>query len=124
MAIAICVLLAGLYVLGGRRPVRLVNSRRRWGARHWRATAFAAALVLITLSLSGPGDALARQSFSARTAQLMGLLMVAAPLLVLGAPQPHIARLLALDPRQGVRARWAPPAAFLLFNGTLLLAYL
>ncbi len=124
MAITICVLLAGLYLLGGRRPVRVVNSRRRWGARHWRATAFAAALALITLSLSGPGDALARQSFSARTAQLMVLLMVAAPLLVLGAPQPRIARLLGSDPRQGVRARWAPLAAFLLFNGALLLAYL
>src|SRR5438309_130335 len=101
MAITICVLLAGLYLLGGRRPVRVVGSRRRWGARHWRATAFAAALALVALSLSGPGDALARQSFSARTTQLMVLLMVAAPLLVLGAPKPRIARLLGSDPRQG-----------------------
>jgi putative membrane protein len=124
MAIPICLLVAVLYVLGGRRPVRVVDSRRRWGPRHWRATAFAAALALVALSLSGPGDALARQSFSARTAQLIVLLMVAAPLLVLGAPKPRIARLLGSDPRQGPRAIWAPLMALLLFNGTLLLAYL
>jgi cytochrome c oxidase assembly factor CtaG len=123
MAIAICLVLAVVYLLGGRRAVRVVDSHPRWSARHWRATAFYAGLALIALSLSGPGDALARQSFSSRTVQLMGLLMVVAPLLVLGAPQPRIRRLLGADPRHGVRALWVPIMAFLLFNSALLLAF-
>jgi putative membrane protein len=123
MAIAICLILAVVYLLAGRRAVRVVDSRPRWNARHWRATAFYAGLALIALSLSGPGDALARQSFSARTVQLMGLLMLVAPLLVLGAPQPRLRRLLGADPRHGVRTLWVPVIAFLLFNGMLLLAF-
>ena len=123
MAIAVCLTLAVAYVLGGRRPVRVVDARPRWGPRQWRAVAFASALVLTAVTLSGPGDALARQSFSTRTAQLMGLLMVVAPLLVLGAPHPRFSRLLGLHPRGGSGSLWVPLAAFLLFNGALLLAY-
>jgi cytochrome c oxidase assembly factor CtaG len=124
MAIAVCLTLAVVYLLGGRRPMRLLDSRPRWGARHWRASAFAAALVLIALTLSGTGDALARQSFSARTAQLMALLMVVAPLLVLGAPHPRFSRLVRFPPPGGARPLGVPLIAFLLFNGALLLAYL
>ena len=124
MAIAACLILAAVYLLGGRRPVRVLNSRPRWSARHWRASAFATGLVLVALSLSGPGDALARQSFSARTAQLIGLLMIVAPLLVLGAPQPRVFRLLGFHPRDGGRRLWVSVMAFLLFIGALLLAYL
>ena len=123
MAIAICLVLAVVYLLGGRRAVHVVDSHPRWSARHWRATAFYAGLTLVALSLSGPGDAVARQSFSSRTVQLMGLLMVVAPLLVLGAPQPRIRRLLGTDPRQRIRALWVPVMVFLLFNGALLLAF-
>ena len=123
MAIALCLTLAVAYVLCGRRPVRVIDASPSWGPRQWRATAFAAALVLIALTLSGPGDALARQSFSARTAQLMGLLMVVAPLLVLGAPQPRFSRLTGVHPRGGGQPSWVPLMAFLLFNGALLLAY-
>lgn len=123
MAIALCLTLAVAYLLGGRRPVRVIDARPRWGARQWRATAFSAALVLSALTLSGPGDALARQSFSARTAQLMGLLMMVAPLLVLGAPHPRFSRLLRFHPRGGKRPLWVSLMAFLLFNGALLLAY-
>jgi putative membrane protein len=123
MAIALCLTLAVAYLLGGRRPVRVMDARPRWGPRQWRATAFATALVAIALTLSGPGDALARQSFSARTAQLMSLTMVMAPLLVLGAPYPRFSRLLGFQPRGGRRPLWVPLMAFLLFNGALLLAY-
>jgi cytochrome c oxidase assembly factor CtaG len=121
---ALCTLVAVCYWLGGRRPVRLVDASRRWSGRHWRATAFYVGLGMTTVGVSGPADALARQSFSARTAQLMVLLMVVGPLLVLGAPQPRISRLLGLDPRQSGRALWVPVVAFALFNGALLLAYL
>jgi cytochrome c oxidase assembly factor CtaG len=123
MAIALCLTLAVAYLLGGRRPVRVMDARPRWGPRQWRATAFATALVAIALTLSGPGDALARQSFSARTAQLMSLTMVMAPLLVLGAPNPRFSRLLGFRPRGAGRPLWVPLMAFLLFNGALLLAY-
>jgi cytochrome c oxidase assembly factor CtaG len=124
MAIAVCLALAVAYLLGGRRPVRLMNARPRWGPRQWRASAFAAAVVAIGLSLSGPGDALARHSFSTRTVLLMGLIMVVAPLLVLGAPHPRFARLLGFHPHGRRRPLLWPLMAFLLFNGALLLAYL
>jgi cytochrome c oxidase assembly factor CtaG len=123
MAIALCLTAAVLYLLGGRRPVRLLDAPRRWNSRRWRATAFFAGLVMIAVVLSGPVDALARQSFSARTAQLIGLVMVAAPLLVLGAPQPRWRRLIGRPIKSHASSLWVPVAAFVLFSGVVGLAF-
>ncbi|TMG33512.1 MAG: cytochrome c oxidase assembly protein, partial [Chloroflexi bacterium] len=82
------------YVLGGRRPVSVVGKRRRWGARQWRTTAFASGLLIAIVGLSEPIDAVVRNAFWTRTAQLMVMVMVAAPLLVLGSPTPRFQRLL------------------------------
>jgi cytochrome c oxidase assembly factor CtaG len=123
MAILLCLILVVLYLLGGRRPVRLLQAPRRWNARRWRATAFCAALVMTAVVLSGPVDALARQSFSARTAQLIGLLMVAAPLLVLGAPQPRLRRLIGRPIHSHGSSSLVPVAAFVLFSGAVGLAF-
>jgi len=65
--------------------------RRLWRARPgapagWRAVAFAAGLATVALALASPLDALSRVRFAAHMAQHMLLIMVAAPLLVLGAP--------------------------------------
>jgi cytochrome c oxidase assembly factor CtaG len=124
MAIGLSLVLGVLYLLAGRRPVRLVDAPHRWNGRQWRATAFFAGLGLVAVVLSGPVDALARASMATRTAQLVALLMVVAPLLVLGAPEPRLRRLLVGRPRPTRRLPAMPILAFLLFNGGILLAYL
>src|ERR1700736_2693668 len=122
MAILLCLILIVLYLLGGRRRLRLLGPRR-WNARHWRAIAFFAGLAMIAVVLSGPADALARQSLSARTAQLIGLLMVAAPLLVLGAPQARLLRAIGKRAEAHGSSLWVPLAVFVLFNAAVVLAF-
>jgi cytochrome c oxidase assembly factor CtaG len=78
---------------------------------------------MIAVALSGPGDTLARQSFPARTAQLIGLLMVAAPLLVLGAPQPRLRRLMGKRTQDHGSPPWLPLAVFMLFNVSVGMAF-
>ena len=123
MAVLLCAILAVGYLLGGHRPVRVLDAPPCWNARRWRAVAFFTALVLLALAVAGPIDGLARQSFSARTAQLMGLLMVVAPLLVLGAPQSRFLRLIGKRSHDRGSPSWVPLAAFVLFNGAILLAF-
>lgn len=125
MAVGLSIILGALYVLGGRRPVRVLVARHGWTGRQWRATAFFVGLGLAGLGLSGPVDALARASMATRTAQLVALLMLAVPLLVLGAPEPRVRRLLVGHHRPSVRpAVLAPVLAFLLFNAGIVVAYL
>jgi cytochrome c oxidase assembly factor CtaG len=124
MAGALCLIFGVLYLLGGRRPVRLVDARHRWTSRHWRASAFYVGLVLVVVGVSGPVDALVRGSMAMRTAQLIALLMVVAPLLVLGAPEPRFRRLLVGRTRPARRPLAVPILAFVLFNTGILLAYL
>jgi len=123
MAVPLGIILALFYLLGGRRPVRLLGSEPHWNARQWRACAFFAGLVLLALGTSAPLDALTRQSLSGRTAQLMALLMVVAPLLVLGAPQPRFLRLIQTRRYDNRSPSWVPAAAFLLFNGAVILSF-
>jgi cytochrome c oxidase assembly factor CtaG len=123
MAVGLCLVLGVLYVLGSRRPVRLIDARWHWTGRQWRATAFFAGLGLVAVNLSGPVDTLARASLASRTAQLMALVMVLAPLLVVGAPEPRLRRLLP-GTRTRRRTIATPIIAFVLFNGAILLAYL
>ena len=123
MAVGLCLVLGVLYVLGGRRPVRLVDAGWHWTGRQWRATAFFAGLGMVAVGLSDPVDTLARASLATRTAQLMALVMVLAPLLVVGAPEPRLRRLLAgTGPWRRTIA--TPIIAFVLFNGAILFAYL
>jgi cytochrome c oxidase assembly factor CtaG len=59
-----------------------------------------------------------------RTAQSVTLLMLVAPLLVLGAPQARFRRLVDSRSQPSRRSLAVPILAFLLFNGGILLAYL
>jgi len=124
MAVGVSVILGVLYLLGGRRPVRVLDAQPHWTGRHWRATAFFAGLGLVGVLLSAPVDAVARISMATRTAQLVALVMLVAPLLVLGAPEPRFRRLFVRRPHLLRRRVVIPVLAFLLFNGAVLLAYL
>ena len=125
MVVLLGALLAVGYWLGGRRPLRVIDAQPRWGARQWRASAFGGGLLMVMASLVDPVDARVRQSFWLQTVQLIALVMVAAPLLVIGAPTPRLLRLFGNSGREQRRPlKFYAIAAFGLFNGALLLAYM
>jgi putative membrane protein len=125
MIAVLCAVGALGYWLGGRRPIRVVDGHRGWGARQWRALAFAAGLAMLAVIAADPVDTLVRHAFWTRTSQLIVLVMVAAPLLVLGAPTPRFRRLVGLPSREvGRPGRLGSVLAFSLFNGAMVLAYI
>lgn len=86
-------LLAGtVYAIGLRRVWR--RAGRGHGIRVWRARCYALGLLVLLVALVSPLDALGAALFSAHMAQHTLLMLVAAPLLVLGTP--HVALLWAL----------------------------
>jgi putative membrane protein len=128
------------YWIGSRRRPRLrVISRRRRSPRHlWRPLAFYAGLVATALALLGPVERLSDSLLWAHMLQHLLLMLVAAPLLVLGAPWLPLWRPLPLTFRRRVAsavvrgprcapvraaARWLalPVVAWVLFNGDLAL---
>lgn len=118
----LCLIAAIGYWIAGRRPVRLWGAHPRWTRRAWRTTAFLSALLLVAL-LCGPLDAAVRQNFWLQTAGTMALLMLASPLLVLGAAGARLARRFHLG-RSSDGGRWRPISAFALFTSALVVAYL
>lgn len=91
---------AALYAWGIHRLWR--RNGRRVGVRGWEAGAFAAAWVTLAFALLSPLDALSDLLFSAHMSQHEMLMLVAAPLLVLG--RPVVAYLWALPDRARERA--------------------
>ncbi|HEV2149871.1 MAG TPA: cytochrome c oxidase assembly protein [Longimicrobiaceae bacterium] len=91
---------AWLYARGVERLWRRAGVGR--GIRRWQAGCFAAGLATLFLALVSPLDALGSALFSAHMAQHELLILVAAPLLVLGAPL--IPFVWALPPRWRGRA--------------------
>jgi putative membrane protein len=102
-------LAAVAYALAMRRT-------RRWSA--WRALAFAAGLLVAALALAGPGGGL-----SAHMAEHVLLTLVAAPLLILGAPHTLATRALGQRAARPLRRlgllAW-PPLAWLAFAAATL----
>jgi len=135
--VALLLVSAVWYWRGSRRTrLRAVGGRRRPPFPPWRALAFYAALLSILVALTGPLDRLSEELLWAHMVQHLLLMLVAAPLLVLGAPWLPFWRPLPLGFRrrvasavvQGPRlapvhtaARWAglPLVAWALFNGDL-----
>lgn len=118
----LCLIAAIGYWIAGRRPVRLWGARVRWTGRAWRTIAFLSALLLIAL-VCGPLEAVVPGTFWLRTAELMALLMLAGPLLVLGAPGARVSRRFHFG-HGSVPGRWRPIAAFALFTAALVVTYL
>ena len=130
----------GLHLLGERRAVVLTGRPRDRRARV-RALTFYAGLLTILVALQSPLDRLAEQLFWDHMIQHLLLLVVAAPLIVLGHPWMSIWRPLPLGLRRalartllrsphlaplraacGVLAR--PPGAWIAFNAVLLIWHL
>ena len=86
--------LAALYLRGWWRLRR--TRRTRGAAPGWRLAAYLVGLASVALALCSPLELLAELSFTAHMVQHQLLLMVAPPLLLLGAPFPPI--LWALPP--------------------------
>lgn len=101
--IAWLVILSWLYGRGIRVLWRTAGKGR--GVAIWRAGSFAAGIAALVIALVSPVDGVSAALFSMHMVQHLLLVMVAAPLLVIG--QPHIAVLWAL-PRKTRRAiaRW------------------
>jgi cytochrome c oxidase assembly factor CtaG len=119
-----------LYLWGGHRRVHATSSSRT------RALAFWAGLAVILFALDTPLETLARQLFWAHMTQHLLLIMVAAPLLVVGAPWLQLWRGLPLalrrplartlvkhpalaPPRQAFRWLSAPLGAFMVSTASL-----
>jgi len=83
-AVACLVLGGAIYVLGVVRLWRHAGAGR--GVHKRRAVAFAAAWLVTAAALLGPLDALAARLFSAHMLQHEALMVVAAPLFVIGRP--------------------------------------
>jgi putative membrane protein len=124
-----------LHILGEHRAVTLTGRRRDRAARR-RALTFSAGLLAVRVALQSPIDSLAEKLFWVHMIQHLLLLVVAAPLIVLGEPWMSIWRPLPLAFRRTlartvVRARWlapvralfaalaSPAGAWLAFNATL-----
>jgi putative membrane protein len=101
----LAVLAAVLYVLGLRRPVRGSSGSRGRQVALLRATSFVASLATITVALSSPFDGAADQLLWAHMAQHVLLVVVAPPLVVLGAPWMPLWLGLPLSVRRPL-ARW------------------
>ncbi len=81
--IVACAAVASVVYATADQRVRRVRGGR---APHTRRTAFFAGLAIVLLALTGPIDAAVESSFSMHMIQHLLLTMVAAPLLLLGAP--------------------------------------
>jgi len=133
-------LTAILYLWGSRRKfpslARGGGQGGGWTRSRWRAVAFWSGLATILLALDTPVETLARQLFWAHMTQHLLLIMVAAPLLVLGAPWLQIWRGLPLSirrplartavrhpalagPRRAIAWLSAPAGAFILATANL-----
>ncbi len=92
------------YLAGVRKLWRRAGSGR--GVARWRVGAFLAGLLALFAALLSPLDALAEALQSAHMAQHLLLIVVAAPLLVLGAPEVALFWAAPLRLRKAVARTW------------------
>ncbi len=129
------VLALGLYFRGIHRLWQRAGAGR--GVRVWRVVAFAGGITTVFIALISPLDALSADLFAAHMVQHLLLVLVAAPLLVAGAPMlpvlwalPESWRRRAgrMSRTRGLRGPWRvlrrPPVAWLLAAGVLWLWHL
>jgi putative membrane protein len=98
------VLIGGLYARGVSVLWRRAGIGR--GVSHWQAAAFAGGWLALVVALVSPLDGLAEELASAHMVQHLLLMLVAAPLLVLGAPAFAMLWALPARWRAVVATRW------------------
>jgi putative membrane protein len=76
------------------------------GIRRWQAAAYTSGLIVLSVALVSPVDALGSALFSAHMAQHMLLVVVAAPLLVLGRPIVPLLCALPAPARRTLGSAW------------------
>lgn len=91
-SIVIGIGLAAILYWRGRRSLAIVRGDRKGTTRLWNALAFYAGLGVLILALESPIDSLSASLFSIHMLQHVLLIMVAAPLLLLGNPAVTIMR--------------------------------
>jgi putative membrane protein len=101
--VASLLLLGGAYAVGIRRL--WAHAGRGRGVRPVQAWSFAAGILALVVALISPLDALGGALFAGHMAQHLVLVQLAAPLVLLGAPQVALAWTLPAAPRLAV-ARW------------------
>ncbi len=106
--LAVCVLAAALYALGGRGR-----------ARRAREASFYAGVLAVLFVLEPPFDGWADTSFALHMTQHVVLMTVAPPLIVLGRPWPRLWLGFPLTARRTVARGLAGSAAFRLLGRTL-----
>jgi cytochrome c oxidase assembly factor CtaG len=101
--LATVLVMAVWYWRGSRRPsLHAVSRTRRRRTLPWRGACFGAGLVTLVVALDSPVERLADDYFWAHMLQHVLLMMVAAPLIVLGAPWLPLFRPLPLSVRRGL----------------------
>ena len=90
------------YWRGARRVVHALDGRARVTARRLRALSFYAGIGVVCVALQSPVDTMSDQVFWSHMLQHLLLIMVAAPLLVLGGPLTPMLRGLPLGARRTV----------------------
>lgn len=135
-AVVLGVLLAAALYWRGWRSIGPLRGTRRITARRWNAFSFYAGLVVVVIALESPIDWLSPQLFTFHMLQHLLLIMVAAPLLVLGDPAITLLRGVPLGMRRqglgfaarrswieraGRRLAWirAPQTVFVVFIADL-----
>ncbi|MDQ6828584.1 MAG: cytochrome c oxidase assembly protein [Gemmatimonadota bacterium] len=104
LVILLLLLSAAMYIAGMRRLIVRAGPGR--GISTLRIAAFAAGQLALALALLSPIDAVSAALFSIHMVQHLLLVIVAAPLLVLGQPLYVMMWALGLDARRGVAAWW------------------
>lgn len=99
-----CLVAAVAYARGLR--VLRARTRARRPAARWRTWSFAAALLAILVALVSPLDALGGALFSAHMVQHLLLMMVAAPLMVLGDPMTAFLWAMPATTRRAIGGWW------------------
>lgn len=104
IVVAVTLLSAWLYLRGVSALWRRAGAGR--GIARWRVACFFAGLLSLVIAVVSPLDALSAALFSAHMAQHLLLILVAAPLLVLGAPLVPMLWALPRDTRRSLTRGW------------------
>lgn len=94
--------LAAVVYLRGRTRLAIVRGERTVSTGRWKVAAFYGGLVAVVVALESPIDSLSASLFTFHMVQHLLLIMVAAPLLLLGDPAVTLMRGLPLGIRRGV----------------------